>query len=180
MRCTSKITNPKTKMGLVFLMCTLCILLEIDFSFTVPISSPAENRITPDSSALIPPIIKYWATPSIFAQNNRTIKDSFGRPWFCATYRQAFCKPLFEIPDRHKEMSDAITKSNEHLNGNIPIGHHGDPKCPHIAPKSSLECTGQASTCWSPGVRDTDCPSHGLCCFDGCVNICQSPPAPPR
>ena len=167
-------------MGLVFLMCTLCILLEIDFSFTVPISSPAENRITPDSSALIPPIIKYWATPSIFAQNNRTIKDSFGRPWFCATYRQAFCKPLFERPDRHKEMSDAITKNNEHLNGNIPIGHHGDPKCPHIAPKSSLECTGQANTCWSPGVRDTDCPSHGLCCFDGCVNICQSPPAPPR
>ena len=163
-------------MGLVFLMCTLCILLEIDFSFTVPISSLAENIATLDSIPLIPPIIKYWATPSIFAQNNRTIKDSFGRPWFCATYRQAFCKPLFEISERHKEMSDARKKGNEHLNG--IIGHHRDPKCPRIAPKSPVECAGQASTCWSPGVKDTDCPSHGLCCFDGCVNICQSPPAP--
>ena len=163
-------------MGLVFLMCTLCILLEIDFSFTVPISSLAENIATLDSIPLIPPIIKYWATPSIFAQNNRTIKDSFGRPWFCATYRQAFCKPLFEIPERHKEISDARKKGNEHFNG--IIGHHRDPKCPRIAPKSPVECAGQASTCWSPGVKDTDCPSHGLCCFDGCVNICQSPPAP--
>ena len=163
-------------MGLVFLMCTLCILLEIDLSFTVPISSLAENIATLDSIPLIPPIIKYWATPSIFAQNNRTIKDSFGRPWFCATYRQAFCKPLFEIPERHKEISDARKKGNEHFNG--IIGHHRDPKCPRIAPKSPVECAGQASTCWSPGVKDTDCPSHGLCCFDGCVNICQSPPAP--
>ena len=167
-------------MGLVFLMCTLCILLEIHFSLAVPISSPAQNRITPDSSALIPPIIKYWATPSIFAQNNRTIKDSFGRPWFCATYRQAFCKPLFEIPESHRKKSNAVTKNNTPLNERPPIGHHRDPKCPHIVSKSPLECTGQASTCWSPGVRDTDCPSHGLCCFDGCVNICQSPPAPTR
>jgi len=56
--------------------------------------------------------------------------------------------------------------------------------CPVIPPKTPYECTGQASTCWSPGVRDTDCPGHGLCCFNGCVNIChagearQTPPAP--
>ena len=46
--------------------------------------------------------------------------------------------------------------------------------CPVVAPKTPYECQheGLASTCWSPGVRDTDCPGHGLCCFDGCVNIC--------
>ena len=46
--------------------------------------------------------------------------------------------------------------------------------CPVIPPKTPYECTGQASTCWSPGVRDTDCPGHGLCCFNGCVNICHA------
>ena len=24
------------------------------------------------------------------------------------------------------------------------------------------------------GVRDTDCPAHGLCCYDGCANSCYS------
>ena len=35
---------------------------------------------------------------------------------------------------------------------------------------------GQASTCWSPGQRDTDCPQNGLCCFDGCANTCGDAP----
>ena len=47
--------------------------------------------------------------------------------------------------------------------------------CPVIPPKTPYECTGQASTCWSPGVRDTDCPGHGLCCFNGCANKCLKP-----
>jgi hypothetical protein len=28
------------------------------------------------------------------------------------------------------------------------------------------------------GVRDLDCPSSGLCCFNGCVNICEGPSEP--
>ena len=59
-------------------------------------------------------------------------------------------------------------------------GRTNNQKCPHVAPRSPYECAGQSSTCWSPGVRDTDCPSNGLCCFNGCVNICGPPPPTPR
>ena len=47
-----------------------------------------------------------------------------------------------------------------------------DPKCPAVTPQGS--CQGRRSNCWSPGVRDTDCPGHGLCCYDGCANTCVS------
>ena len=54
-----------------------------------------------------------------------------------------------------------------------------EPSCPNIAPLPRSQCAGRTSVCWSPGVRDTDCPGHGLCCYDGCVNICGTPaPAP--
>ena len=52
-------------------------------------------------------------------------------------------------------------------------------QCPQVASRGSAECAGQRSTCWSPGVRDLDCPSSGLCCFNGCVNICEGPQSPP-
>ena len=59
-----------------------------------------------------------------------------------------------------------------------------DPKCPAARPRTPAQCRGQRSKCWSPGVRDTDCPGHGLCCYDGCANTCIAsrsppPPAPP-
>ena len=59
-----------------------------------------------------------------------------------------------------------------------------DPKCPAARPRSPAECRGQRSNCWSPGVRDTDCPHNGLCCYDGCANTCTAstpsrPPPPP-
>jgi len=49
-----------------------------------------------------------------------------------------------------------------------------DPQCPDVIPKSPQQCKGKLSNCWSPGVRDTDCPKHGLCCYDGCANTCVS------
>jgi len=45
--------------------------------------------------------------------------------------------------------------------------------CPAAEPLSPAECEGSASTCWSPGQRDTDCPFNGLCCFNGCSNTCD-------
>jgi len=45
--------------------------------------------------------------------------------------------------------------------------------CPAAAALSPDQCAGSVSTCWSPGQRDTDCPSNGLCCFDGCANTCD-------
>jgi len=53
-----------------------------------------------------------------------------------------------------------------------------DPKCPPASPRTPRQCKGQRSTCWSPGVKDTDCPGHGLCCYDGCANTCYSDTKP--
>jgi len=49
-----------------------------------------------------------------------------------------------------------------------------DPKCPKVRALPPSACTGHLSTCWSPGVRDLDCPAQGLCCYDGCANTCYS------
>jgi len=60
------------------------------------------------------------------------------------------------------------------------ISAQGNQGCANTPPLPRNQCAGKVSTCWSPGVRDTDCPSHGLCCFDGCVNVCVGAvPIPP-
>ena len=46
----------------------------------------------------------------------------------------------------------------------------GGGSCP--AP-SVTQCGGQLSNCWSVGEPDVDCPNMGLCCFNGCANVCQ-------
>ena len=43
-------------------------------------------------------------------------------------------------------------------------GESSSGTCPARDPLSPEECDGSVSTCWSPGVRDTDCPFNGLCC----------------
>ena len=53
-----------------------------------------------------------------------------------------------------------------------------DPKCPPVSPRSPAQCRGQRSNCWSPGVRDLDCPASGLCCYDGCANTCVARSVP--
>ena len=50
-----------------------------------------------------------------------------------------------------------------------------DGACPAPGPL----CTGAVSTCWSPGLPDSDCPNGGFCCFDGCANFCLDDPAKP-
>ena len=47
--------------------------------------------------------------------------------------------------------------------------------CPHFTLQEKSECPHIKHQCWSPGVPDADCPHHGLCCFDGCNNICLAP-----
>ena len=47
--------------------------------------------------------------------------------------------------------------------------------CPHFELKERSECPHINHQCWSPGVPDADCPHHGLCCFDGCNNVCLDP-----
>ena len=47
--------------------------------------------------------------------------------------------------------------------------------CPHFTLKEKTECHKIHHQCWSPGVPDADCPYNGLCCFDGCNNVCLDP-----
>ena len=42
--------------------------------------------------------------------------------------------------------------------------------CP--PPQRNVKCEYVKHQCWSVGTPDVDCPGHGLCCFDGCINSC--------
>ena len=50
------------------------------------------------------------------------------------------------------------------------VDDHPDQECPRIMARSS--CSDTSPTCWNGGQRDKDCPNNGLCCFDGCRNMC--------
>ena len=65
--------------------------------------------------------------------------------------------------------------------------------CPtNVFPLPITKCKGRnTNQCWSPGKKDTDCPEHGLCCYDGCAYTCYAstpptvttntpPPTPPE
>ena len=91
---------------------TLLISFSSPFVVSFPLSNVREQLITPASSVLIPPIIKYWAASTKFAQHNKTVKDDVGRPWFCTTFRQSHCKPLFKITDNFKTKTVPISKSS--------------------------------------------------------------------
>ena len=90
---------------------TVLIFSLITVVVTRPLSNAREHKITPASSVLIPPIIKYWAIPSVFSQRNATVKDDLGRPWFCTTSRQSHCTPLFKIPNNFRRKTVSITKN---------------------------------------------------------------------
>ena len=121
---------------------TLLICFTHPFAVSFPVSNVREQRIiTPASSVLIPPIIKYWASSTKFAQHNKTVKDDFGRPWFCTTFRQSHCKPLFEISNNFKTKTVPISKRilpilepNRRImekDTNVPINTHIDDKNNH-------------------------------------------------
>ena len=47
--------------------------------------------------------------------------------------------------------------------------------CPHFESKEKDHCHNINHECWSVGVPDEDCPYNGICCFDGCNNVCLNP-----
>ena len=47
--------------------------------------------------------------------------------------------------------------------------------CPSVEPISKEHCPHVTFQCWHPGKPDADCPHNGLCCFDGCYNVCLDP-----
>lgn len=50
---------------------------------------------------------------------------------------------------------------------------------PTECPPPSMESCDPATSianCWSPGFKDVDCLNHGLCCYNGCANVCLDNP----
>ena len=69
-------------------------------------------------------------------------------------------------PLQHNQPSETYAKPSPHPRSCPPIDHN-------------VKCSYGESQCWSPGVPDLDCPGSGLCCFNGCINICLPLPALP-
>ena len=42
----------------------------------------------------------------------------------------------------------------------------------------NVKCEYVKNQCWSRGTPDIDCPGEGLCCFNGCNNVCLRPSSP--
>jgi len=57
--------------------------------------------------------------------------------------------------------------------------HYVLDACPVVASLPISQCAGQENSCWAIGQPDVDCPNYGLCCFNGCANVCSAEgPAP--
>lgn len=73
-----------------------------------------------------PPNLKYWASWRV----NTTIIDSSGLPWFCYTYRQTHCRPLFHLPADWRPTGNpaptttVIKIKKKHKNGPKQPGHN--------------------------------------------------------
>jgi hypothetical protein len=64
--------------------------------------------VGPDEKIFIPPDIKYWA----YGKVNTTIVDAGGLPWYCYTYRQTHCRPLFDLPAKWRTTRKPFVSSN--------------------------------------------------------------------
>ncbi len=105
------------------------------------------------------------AEPTADASADASADPAFPSPFKIAVVNQG-CPPPTPLP-RLKKLTQ---HSSRQKSRNLSIYREA--------------CLGRSSVCWSPGVRDTDCPGHGLCCTDGChVNVCLGAtplPPPPR
>ena len=109
-------------------------------------------------------------------------------------------------PRQHPDRVCFIISTKLIINVNVP-----ESWCPPPSLTAPDDCAGVVSTCWSPGLPDTgeasssssssssypdtdelfgpenyinrlpDCPNNGLCCFNGCADICleDTPPTSP-
>ena len=80
-------------------------------------------------------------------------------------------EPVHQTPvPIHHQMAHHEGPSLHH-----PVSTHVDlSSCPAPAfVPSKAACQGRTSQCWSVGVSDLDCPGAGVCCYDGCANVCQ-------
>ena len=55
---------------------------------------------------IYPFTFSYWA----FGKLNTTVYDDGGLPWFCYTYRQTHCRPLFKLPPKWRTTRHSALK----------------------------------------------------------------------
>ena len=54
--------------------------------------------LPPRSQVFEPPDILYWAR----GNDNSTVLDKLGLPWYCYTLQQTHCVPLFKTPANYR------------------------------------------------------------------------------
>ncbi len=75
-------------------------------------SADEDNNV----QVFVPPDIKYWA----YGKVNTTIVDGGGLPWYCYTYRQTHCRPLFKLPANWRTTRRPIRKGGPTPRGSYP------------------------------------------------------------
>ena len=65
-------------------------------------------RPSSNEPVLVPPDIKYWA----YGKVNTTVVDAGGLPWYCYTYRQTHCRPLFNLPAKWRTTRGPFVSQN--------------------------------------------------------------------
>ncbi len=71
------------------------------------LAPPTAGTTTTTEKVYVPPDIKYWA----YGKVNTTIVDGGGLPWYCYTYRQTHCRPLFKLPANWRTTRRPFTRS---------------------------------------------------------------------
>ena len=136
---------------------------------------PSKEYLLPQkhemSQAYLPPS-KEYIPPSEKEQTS-------GPPINYSPPSQGYLPPKDKKPDymTHMKPPNKDYGPPKHMTHMAPPSHpYEKPQyavCPDFTLRERHECHNIQHQCWSPGVPDADCPDHGLCCFDGCSNICS-------
>jgi len=87
------------------------------------------------------------------------VKSVDGRAYQLATKGQSFS---YSSPGTNNDVHDVFKRQPELS------------PCPPMSAKPTVMCVNTTDTCSLPGQYDVGCPNFNLCCFDGCVNTCQT------
>ena len=121
-------------------------------------SPPGKEYIPPDHMSYMAPPEKSYIPPDTMSHMHPPGKDYH---------------PPEHMYKMHPPEKNYIPP--HHMSHLVPPEEPVYAVCPHFTLKEKTDCPKISHQCWSPGVPDEDCPYHGLCCFDGCNNICLDP-----
>ncbi len=131
------------------------------------------STMSPPKAEYHPPTESYNSVPHVTTMAPPTKKYAPPKGKYMGTL-----KPPKNYLPLKEQKSTPVPTYQEKLKANTitSLSKAHFQSCPEISNKSHEICKNyQHDTCWSPGVRDLDCPLSGLCCFDGCVNSCLPP-----